>query len=124
MPFDSGASPPVRPTAETLWEPKKDFDCALDQALAPLDSVMGPRRRAEALCRARQQIHAAVAAMVAAERRRVVQAMTPAQLRVEVLQLIASHEALVDYIEDLERWSVIAAELRRLRCRGEIRWVL
>jgi hypothetical protein len=121
MPFDSSAAEPVRPMAETCYA---DFACALDQALAPLDSVMGPRRRTEALTLARQQIHAAAAAMVAAERGRVVRATTTAQLRAEVLELAESHEALLELLDDLERRPVIAAELRRLRCRGEIKWML
>jgi hypothetical protein len=58
--------------------------------------------------------------MVPAERRRVVQATTTAQLRAEVLKLIASHEGLLD----LERQPVIAGEVRRLRARGEIPWLL
>jgi hypothetical protein len=133
MPLDNGASPPVRPVTETrsLGEngaaaetAKPDFELALDAALAPLDSIItGPRRRAEAVARARQQIHAAAEALVKAERR-VVAALTPAQLRKEVLELITSHEALLDYIDDLERQPVIAGEVRRLRCRGEIGWLL
>jgi hypothetical protein len=68
MPLDDAGSPTVRPMA--------DFELALDQALAPLDRIMGPRQRGEALARARREILAAAGALVAAERRRVVQATT------------------------------------------------
>jgi hypothetical protein len=104
--------------------PRADFELALDQALSTLDQPLGPRRRLEALARAKQQILAAAAAMVAAERRRVVQALTPARLRKEVRELLDVYEAVLDYVDDLERQPVIAGEVRRLWCRGEIRWML
>jgi exonuclease VII small subunit len=56
MPFDDAGSPPVRPMA--------DFEGALDQALAPLDRVMGSRQRGEALARARREILAAAEAAI------------------------------------------------------------
>jgi hypothetical protein len=85
MASGNGASSPVRPTAgsngqvahqsERVEAGSADFELALDQALAPLDSIItGPRRRAEALCRARREILAAAAAAMKAERRRVVAA--------------------------------------------------
>jgi hypothetical protein len=58
---------------------------------------------------------------MATERRRVVQMTTMSQLRREVLELIESREQLLDYIDDLERQPVIAAEMRRLRCRAAVR---
>jgi hypothetical protein len=61
---------------------------------------------------------------VKAERRRVVQAMTPARLRKEVLELIDSHARLLDYLDDIERQPVIAAEVNRLCRSGAIPWPL
>jgi hypothetical protein len=52
----------------------------------------------------------------------VVRATTTAELRKEVRELLDSYEQLLDYVEDLERCPVIAAELQRLRCCGELRW--
>jgi DNA primase len=131
MPFDSATSAAVRPTAETGsrsrrhdLETSPDFDRALCAALAPLNQMMPQRQRAEALARARREILAAAAALMKAERRRVVQMTSPAQLRDEVLELVNSHEALLDYIDDLERQPVIAREVKRLRSRGEIPWPL
>jgi acyl-CoA reductase-like NAD-dependent aldehyde dehydrogenase len=116
----NGASEPVRPMAET----EKDFERAIASALAPLDRMMPARQRAEALSRARREILAAAEAIAAAERKRVAQAMTPAALRKQILDLVASHQELLDYIDDIGRVPVIAAEMRRLRCRGEIGWML
>jgi hypothetical protein len=59
---------------------------------------------------------------MAATRRSVVRATTTAELRTEVLELAESHDQLLDYLEDLERCPAIAAELQRLRSRGEIPW--
>jgi hypothetical protein len=104
--------------------PFPQFETALGAALAPLDRLLPQRRRVEALARARGEILAAFDAALAAERRRVVRATTPPELRTEVGQLLDSHDELLDYLEDIERQPVIAAELQRLRCSGEIRWVL
>jgi hypothetical protein len=121
VPLDDTGSTPVRQKSEDL----QSFDHAVLAALAPLDTIItGPRRRAEALAGARQQIHAAAAALVAAERRRVVQMTTSGQLRKQVLELVAAYEELCDFVDDIERQPVIAGEVKRLRCRGEIRWVL
>jgi hypothetical protein len=104
--------------------PCPELEQSIAAALAPLDKLMGSRERAFALTRARHEIRAAIESALKAERRRVVQEMTSAELRAQVLELVASHEALLDFVDDLERQPMIAAELRRLRCRGEIRWLL
>jgi hypothetical protein len=101
-----------------------EFEQALDAALLPLDRMMGSRWRAAALARARGEIMAAFADAQKAEKRRLVAALTPAELRKEVRALIDSHEALLDYLDDLERVPVIAREVKRLRSRGEIPWPL
>jgi hypothetical protein len=121
MPLDNGASAPVRPATENRHP---DFEHALVLALASLDRLMPQRQRAEALVRARREILAAVSATMAAERRRVVQMTTSAQLRREVIELIDGRDQLLDFIDDLVRQPLIAAEVRRLRCRGEIGWML
>jgi hypothetical protein len=59
--------------------------------------------------------------MAKAERSRVVQMTSPAQLRSQILALVDSHDELLNLVQDLERQPVIAAEMRRLRCCGEIR---
>jgi hypothetical protein len=136
MASGNGASAPVRPMAETAanggipHQPDRveassaDFTLAVDGALAPLDNMMGPRARAVAIANARREILAAADAAMKAEKRRIVAALTPAQLRKEVRELLDAHEQLLDYIDDLERQPVIAGEVRRLRSSGEIRWVL
>jgi hypothetical protein len=131
MGLGNGASAPVRPTTETRSPignggtaeiDKPDFDRALDQALAPLEGMMGPRARAAALARARREILAAVEVAMKAEKRRLVAALTPAQLRKEVRELLDAYTSVLDYLDDLDRQPVIAAEVRRLRARGEIPW--
>jgi hypothetical protein len=131
MPLDNGASPPVRPVAENgssfvrpKLETSPDFELTLDQVLAGLDQMMGSTWRAEALCRARREILAAVDTLVKAERRKTVAALTPAQLRKEVRELLDSHEALLDYVDTIERWPRIGEELKKLRVRGELPWPL
>jgi hypothetical protein len=133
MASGNGASTSVRPMAETRSPTrnggaaetgKPDFQLALDQALAALDNMMGPRQRAAAIANARREILVAFAAAVKTEKRKIVAALTPAQLRKEVRELLDSHEALLDYIDDLERQPVIAGEVRRLRRSGAIPWPL
>jgi uncharacterized membrane protein len=120
MASGNGASPPVRPVAET----EKDFDRTLCAALAPFARMMSQRQRGAALDRARQEILAAVEVALKAEKRRVVAALTPAELRKEVRELLDSHEQLFDYVDNLGRQPVIAREIKRLRSRGEIPWPL
>jgi hypothetical protein len=127
MPLDDSAEPTVRPTVVNNvvnGASPPDFGLALDAALAPLDRMMGSRWPAEALARARVAIMAAFADATKAEKRRIVAALSPAELRKEVQQLLDSHEALLDYLDDLERQPVIAAEVKKLRARGEIPWPL
>jgi hypothetical protein len=131
MVLANGAAAPVRPTSEipsgngvAAETAKPDFELALDEALAALPAVAGPRTHAAAVARVRQLIVTAAEALMRAEKRRIVAALTPAQLRKEVRELIDSHEALLDYIDDLERQPVIAGEVKRLRARGELPWPL
>jgi hypothetical protein len=131
MASGNGTSSQVRPPAETRsssgrrdLDTSADFDRALALGLAPLDRLMPRRQRTEALARARQQIVAAAEVTMKAEKRRIVAALTPVQLRKEVRELITSHEQLLDYIDTIERWPRIGEELKRLRCRGEIPWPL
>jgi hypothetical protein len=100
-----------------------DFDCALCAALASLDRMMPERQRAEALAGARRDILAAAAAALAAERRRAVALVTSRGLREKVRRLVDSHTELLDYLDEIERQPVIAAELQCLRQSGEIRWL-
>jgi hypothetical protein len=127
MVLANGASAPVRPTPEipsgngvATETAKPDFELALDEALAALPAVAGPRTHAAALAHARCEILAAADAALKAEKRKLVAALTPVQLRKEVRELLDAHEALLDFIDDLERQPAIARELRRRRCRGEI----
>jgi hypothetical protein len=148
MALDVVASAAVRPTAETrsfsqnggaaeMAKPERftqkrgtaemgnpDFALALARALAPFGIMMSSRQRVEAIARARREILAAVELALKAERRRTVAALTPAQLRKEVRELLDSHTQLLDYLDDLMRCPVIAGEVRRLRARGEIPWPL
>jgi hypothetical protein len=131
MPLDVVASAPVRPMSETPMQNggaaethKPDFTLALDAALVMLDRLMPQRQRVEALCRARREILEAAAAAMKAEKRKIVAALTPAQLRKEVRELLDAHEAVLDYLDDLERQPVIAGELKRLRRSGQIPWPL
>jgi hypothetical protein len=121
MPLDDTGSASVRPATETRCA---DFAGALDATLASLDKIVGSSQRAREFARARREILAAADATMKAEKRRIVAALTPAWLRKEVRELIDSHEALLDYIDDLERQPVIAGEVQRLRSRGEIPWPL
>jgi hypothetical protein len=88
--------------------PAPQFETALAAALAPLDRMMPQRQRAEALARAQREILAAAAVALAAERRRVVQMTTAAELRREVRALLDSHGALLDQLDEIERVPVIA----------------
>jgi hypothetical protein len=124
MVLANGASAPVRPTAETPAEMEGFFDRALDAALAGLDRMMGPRQRAAAIASARREIFTAAEALVKAERRKTVAELTPVQLRREIQQLLDSHTQLLDYLDDLDRQPVIAAEVRRLRRSGQLPWPL
>jgi hypothetical protein len=131
MVLANGAAPPVRPTSEIPGQngaaaemAKPDFELAVDQALAALDSMMGPRARAAAIANARREILAAADAALKAEKRRTVAALTPAQLRKEVRESLDAHTALLDFVDDLERQPVIAGEVKRLRSRGELPWPL
>jgi hypothetical protein len=101
-----------------------DFASAVSRVLAMLDRLMPQRQRAAALARARRDILAAAAVALAAEPRRVVEMTTSPELREKVRRLVDSHAELLDYLDDLDRHPVIAGELQRLRCSGEIRWVL
>jgi hypothetical protein len=102
----------------------KPIELALDEALAPLDNMMGPRARAAAIANARREILAAVEALMQAEKRRLVAAMSPAQLRKEVRELLDAYESVLDYVDAIERWPRIGEELKRLRACGEIPWPL
>jgi hypothetical protein len=136
MSLANGASETVRPTAETaanaampnkperLEASSADFELALDATLASIDKLMGSTQRAREFARARREILAAADLALKAERRRTVAALTPAQLRKEVRELLDSHEALLDYIDAIERRPRIGEELKRLRACGEIPWPL
>ena len=80
--------------------------------------------RAAAIANARREILVAFVAALKAEKRRLVAALTPAQLRKEVRELLDAYTSVLDYLDDLDRQPVIAAEERRLRARGEIPWPL
>jgi hypothetical protein len=127
MPLDNGAAAPVRSKSEIPGQSggaavsaksdyarfstnggaaettKPDFELAFDAALASIDKIMGSRQRAREFARARREILAAADVMMKAEKRQIVAALTPAQLRREVRELLDSHAALLDYIDDLER---------------------
>jgi hypothetical protein len=104
--------------------PCPELEQSIAAVLRSLDKLMGSRERAFALTRARHELRAALELALKAERRRVVRATMPAKLRKDVLALADSHNELLDYLDELERQPVIAAELQRLRCRGEICWLL
>jgi hypothetical protein len=104
--------------------PCPELEQAIATVLRSLDKLMGSRERAFALTRARHELRAAIEPALKAERRRVVRATTDAQIRKEVLEIIAERDALLDFVDDLQRQPMIAAEVRRLRARGEIRWLL
>jgi hypothetical protein len=101
-----------------------DFARALDATLASIDKLMGSTQRAREFARARREILAAADAAMKAEKRKIVAALTLAQLRKEVRELLDSHKARLDYIDTIERWPRIGEELKRLRNRGEIPWPL
>jgi hypothetical protein len=131
MVLANGASAPVRPTAENVsssfqneLETSADFDRALDAALAGLDRMMGPRARTAAIANARCEILAAVDVLLKAEKRRIVAELTPARLRMEVRELLDAHESVLNYVDDLTRSPVIAAEVQRMRRTGQIPWPL